>query len=537
MNMFLFFLLLGLLAGALHGTPLTLRPHAVIRAETEAAAHAIAEEIGATDVGALSIPGHYIAEMHPARPAHPAVVYVTESDVVYTRVQPRPVAPTRSYARSVDYGADWPNLFTNSRAAQATGAGVIIVSPDFGADWTHPDLPTVSGPHSWDVSHPNSTAMPPMQVTHGTSVAAMAVAADNNLCGTGVAPGATLYPVRLLEPGVGLTSTHKAEAMLYAPAGHVAVVSNSWGPNDHIPMVNQLDTVLLATFATLYARNTTLIFASGNGREFQDHMALDGYASNRYTIAVGAVGPDGRAAYYTESGGVAVSAPSSNKEYGVTAAEPGGLCTDEFGGTSAAAPQIAGMVALMASVAPNLTPTDVLDILVRSAALNMRGVSRIEPMNRNAAGLYYSTLVGFGIPDAAIAVEMARNRTARWVARDVSTPLSLPHPLAMYGSTTMDAVVAQNGTVVWAAAVLGMEFGDCSLARVHSVSLMSPSGTIVQVFEPTGTWTVRSVLQLEMPTRAFHGEHSAGKWTVRLTHTCSPSVLVTDMSRVELQIV
>lgn len=537
MNMFLLFLVLALLASAVRAAPLTLRPHAVIRAESAAAAQTIAAEIGATIAHPLSVPGHYLAEMHPDRPAHPAVTYVTEGDAVYTRVQPRPVTPTRYYGRSAGYDPNWPDLFTNARNARATGAGVVIVSPDFGADWTHPDLAAVSGAHAWDVAHTNSSPMPAPDMPHGTSVAAMAVAAHNDLCNTGVAPNATLIPVRLLEPGVMITSTHKAEAMLYAPTGHVAVVTNSWGPNDHAPAVNQLDTMLLAAFATLYARNTTLIFAAGNGRESHDHMALDGYASNRHTIAVGAVGPDGRASYYTEAGGVAVSAPSSDNYYGVTAAEPGGICTDVFGGTSAAAPQIAGVVALMISVAPDLTPTDVLDVLVHAAAANAHGVGHPEPMIRNAVGLYYSPLVGFGIPDAAAAVELARNRTARWTALDVSAPLLLPHPNAGYGSTTFDAVVSQDGTVVWAAAVLSIEFGGCALAHVHSITIQSPAGTTVQVFSSTGTWTVRTVQQLEFPTRAFHGERAAGTWTTRLTHSCTPSVLMTNTSRFDLQIV
>lgn len=533
-----FLLLLALAAAA---RPLVSRPHAVIRADSLAAAEAIAAEVGATLDRPLAVPGHYLAEMHPDMPAHAAVTYVTERDAVATRVGARPTPAIRMRERDAPLAADWPLVATNARAAWArtAGAGAVIVVPDTGVDWTHPDLAAVDGAHALDVTHRTSSGMP--VEPHGTSAASMAVAADNDQCGTGVAPAATLIPVVLLERGVMLTSTLKAEALMYAPTGHVAVVSNSWGPNDYAPMVNRLDTVLRAAFAALHARNTTVVFAAGNGFEYDDHMALDGFASSRHTLAVGAVGADGRAAYYTEAGAVAVAAPSSSDVHGVTAAQPvAGAqpgCTAEFGGTSAAAPQVAGMVALVVSAAPSLTPADVLDVLIRAAAANPRGVARAEPMQRNAAGLYYSPRLGFGVPDAAAAVELALNRTARWVARDVSAPLAVPHPYAVYGTSAYTADVAQNGTVLWASATLGLEFGSCALARVGAVTLRSPAGTVAQVFAATATWAVKSVSELEMPTRAFHGEPAAGTWTVTIEHSCSPSILLTDVSRVELQIV
>ena len=54
---------------------------------------------------------------------------------------------------------------------------------------------------------------------------------------------------------------------------------------------------------------------------------------------------------------------------------------------------------------------------------------------------------------------------------------------------------------------------------------------------PRSACVLASVSELEMPTRAFHGEPAAGTWTVTIEHSCSPSILLTDVSRVELQIV
>ena len=42
------------------------------------------------------------------------------------------------------------------------------------------------------------------------------------------------------------------------------------------------------------------MWAAGNGGEHGDSCAADGYASSIYTIAIGSVGSDGRAAPYDE---------------------------------------------------------------------------------------------------------------------------------------------------------------------------------------------------------------------------------------------
>ena len=520
--------------------PLEARAHAVIRAADAAAAARVAAAVGATVARPLALPGHFLAEMHPDMPPHPAVLYVTEGVEVAARVGVRPPVPIPHLGRDAPPPPDWTLGPLNARAAWnvSDGAGALVVVPDTGADWTHPDLARVDGALAANVAEPGGSPMPPDDEYHGTAVASLVVAADNGACGTGVAPGATVAPVRLLATGRPLTSTQKAEALLHAPRA-VAAVTNSWGPSDVDPAVVRLDDVLRAAFAELNRRNTVLIFAAGNGQRYGDHMAADGFASSRHTLAVGALGADGRAAPYTESGAVAVAAPSSDDAVGVTAALPHARCTGAFSGTSAAAPQIAGVVALLrpAPGAPPLTPTDVLDVLVHAAAANAHRVAPAEPMARNAAGLYYSPRVGFGVPDAAAAVALAAARTARWVPRDVAAPLALPHPYAPYGSALFEANVTAQGTVVWASATLGLELGDCVLARVSLIALESPAGTYIPVFRRTYIYDAHSVPELEFPTRGFHGEQAAGRWRVHVRHECSPSVLVTGVSRVELQVV
>jgi subtilisin-like proprotein convertase family protein len=82
----------------------------------------------------------------------------------------------------------------------------------------------------------------------------------------------------------------------------------------------------------------------------------------------------------------------------------------ELRGTSFSAPQISGIVALLLAVNPNLTIRDVQHILILSA----RQLHESDPdLITNFAGFRHSHNTGFGVPDAARAVALARD----WVLR------------------------------------------------------------------------------------------------------------------------
>ncbi len=104
------------------------------------------------------------------------------------------------------------------------------------------------------------------------------------------------------------------------------------------------------------------------------------YAASRYVLTVGSVDTQGRHPYYSEPcSAILVSAPSSsssregiittgilfvsfiNQTNCVSDMNLG--CSSEFTGTSASAPLVAGVVALMLEVNPNLTWRDVHRIL------------------------------------------------------------------------------------------------------------------------------------------------------------------------------
>ena len=266
-------------------------------------------------------------------------------------------------------------------------------------------------------------------------------------------PGATIVSGitlrNIFAPLNGLPPVEPlVEALGYAYEIAARVVILSYGPVDK-PYVCKLPTELRDHFAQLAALNTVIVLSAGNGHMRGDHMALDGFSSDRHVLAVGASLLDGNSGWYSERGAIAVAAPAGDPDQNqwLLAATPDG-CGAQRGITAAAAAAIAGVVALLrpGRGLPPLTPWDVLDVLASAAAYNRRRVSALEPFVRNGAGLESSTALGFGVPDAAHAVHLAANRTARWRARTVASA-----SVVLRDTATVDMPL--NGTIVWCAVI------------------------------------------------------------------------------------
>jgi hypothetical protein len=88
-----------------------------------------------------------------------------------------------------------------------------------------------------------------------------------------------------------------------------------------------------------------------------------------------------------------------------------GDCTWDFGGTSAAAPEVAGAAALILQANPGLNWRQVQDVIAQSSYNNIQEGGLNEPFTMNAAGLKHSHDLGFGVVDVRAAVTLARGGT------------------------------------------------------------------------------------------------------------------------------
>uniref|UniRef100_A0A8C5I1Y3 Neuroendocrine convertase 1 n=1 Tax=Gouania willdenowi TaxID=441366 RepID=A0A8C5I1Y3_GOUWI len=116
-----------------------------------------------------------------------------------------------------------------------TGKGVVITVLDDGLEWNHTDIYSNYDPAaSYDFNDNDSDPFPRYDSTnenkHGTRCAGeIAMQADNNKCGVGVAYNSKVGGIRMLD-GI-VTDAIEASSIGFNP-DHVDIYSASWGPND-----------------------------------------------------------------------------------------------------------------------------------------------------------------------------------------------------------------------------------------------------------------------------------------------------------------
>jgi serine protease len=178
---------------------------------------------------------------------------------------------------------------------------------------------------------------------HGTHVAGtIAQSTDNGLGVAGVAPRATILPVKALSAQGSGQSQWIATAIDEAADQGADIINMSLGGGYSAVIANAVEKA--------QARGVLVIAAAGNtGREGVSYpAALPG------VIGVSAVGPDDGLAYYSSWGeGVDISAPGGDTRIdggGIlqdTVTPGGGHAFKAFQGTSMATPHVAGAAAIL----------------------------------------------------------------------------------------------------------------------------------------------------------------------------------------------
>ncbi|MDX2010150.1 MAG: S8 family serine peptidase [Myxococcaceae bacterium] len=313
--------------------------------------------------------------------------------------------------------------------ALVRGEGVLVSVVDDGVDLAHEDLVANA---NLARSHDYLGSATVDLAEHGTAVAGLIGARDENgLGGRGVAPRAAVASFNLLQDS---TSANELDAMV-RHLDAVQVSNNSWGDaDDGTGQLTTADALWLmgverGTREGRGGRGIVYLFPSGNGADgrYVDDSNFDGQANSRFVFAIGGVSDDGTRAAYAEGGAnVLVSAPAGDRgaQYlvttdvtgtagyntGRTAGEPANAnYTRTFEGTSASTPLVAGVVALMLQTNPQLTWRDVRRVLARSARRNH---PTHPDWSVNGAGLSVNHDYGFGVVNAAAAVQLAREFVA-----------------------------------------------------------------------------------------------------------------------------
>ncbi len=283
--------------------------------------------------------------------------------------------PSDAIGERHDYGKQKMRLY-DAWAISRGSPAVVVAIIDSGLDITHPDLQGnlwvnqaeatglpgvdddhngyVDDVHGWDfvADKPITTG----DTDHGTHVAGIIAAAINGQGTAGVAPRVKVMALKFISSsGNGYTSDAVA-AMEYAVANGASVINNSWGGSSY-------SSYLEGAVADAVSSNVVFVAASGNNGKNTDSSGF--YPANYSgVVSVGSTDESDQLSSFSNYGvnTVEVAAPGSNI---YSTLRYGGYGT--ISGTSMAAPQVSGALALGFSLRGDLPSSVVRQKLCESA--------------------------------------------------------------------------------------------------------------------------------------------------------------------------
>lgn len=468
----------------------------------------------------------------------------------------------------------------------------------------------------------------PISGPHGTAVAGLIAAARDGENTIGVAYNASITGVNIFDPysgggrkqGIYVNASNNA-AFFEAvnQFGKFDVVNNSWGPGEpsHGPNDNRLYEGSFAYGMSLaYEKaaaegrgglGTVVVNAAGNygmvinnaNLLFGVDGSVDSASTGRHIIAVGAYRQiDGSASSYSTRGAhLLISAPSNDyaelggsgiwaadlkgKEGYNTLDDPSGALdyTDSFGGTSAAAPILSGVVGLMLDANAGLGWRDVKDILAASAVMPVKfetGQTSLEYNGNtyylnedrfrltgdgsaariNGGGYHFSTDYGYGAVDAFSAVRMAEvwslfgpaKTSANEKTISAGSAYNRVIPDSRYsGANTLTtptsfAINVRQGVDIehldlkFTYTTQANGFDDYDYSASFRITVKSPDGTSYKV-SLAGLGSVygenNTLITEAIGLAGFRGESSLGRWTITFEDIAPGGVSILKDLRLE----
>jgi subtilisin len=325
--------------------------------------------------------------------------------------------PVQAMAQTLPTGVDRIDADSSSTAA-GNGSGSVDVPVavlDTGIQTNHRDLNVVGGKDCSGLIFKNFND----GNGHGTHVAGTIGAKDNGDFVVGVAPGAPLYAVKILNnPGFGSTSTvvcgiDWVTANAASLGIKVANMSLGGGGADDGNCGNSNNDAMHKAICNSVKAGVTYVVAAGNdGANFSGTVP----AAYDEVLTVTAIAdfngqPGGGAAATCRSDVDDTAADFSNfttsgsPDAGHTIAGPGvcilstwkGSSTNTTSGTSMASPHVAGTAALcIAGPCAGMTPSEIMDKLRTDAAAPPAGYGFADDPNSPNDNRYYGYLVYAG---------------------------------------------------------------------------------------------------------------------------------------------
>ncbi|MGZ4201128.1 MAG: S8 family serine peptidase, partial [Thermoleophilaceae bacterium] len=299
----------------------------------------------------LRVPQGHLVEALRELNADPRVAYA------------EPNAPLHALTLDPLFSSQWSLLAPGGSAgginalgawAQSTGSGVTVAVTDTGVNFTSPDLSAQLASGAWAFAGGDTT--PDDQNGHGSHVSGIIAAVpDNNVGIAGIAPGAKLLEVEVLDGSGSGSEVSVADGFDYAGAQGARIVNASLGGS--------------GTSATIDAAmashpNTLYVVAAGNDSSDNDIYPDTPCSSTLANVlCVGATTQTDQMANFSNYG-----------RQSVDLFAPGvGIYSDWWdnswpseSGTSMATPEVAAAAALVLAANPSLTTDELKQVLMDS---------------------------------------------------------------------------------------------------------------------------------------------------------------------------
>ena len=426
------------------------------------------------------------------------------------------------------------NVSTVWKAYQGSDINIAVV--DSGIEALHPDLAeNVDLTHSFRYSDgsfdPTPTADefsdPFVDAPHGTAVAGIIAASQNDIGISGVAPKANLIGLNVFSRP---DDSAFEDAMLYP---NIDISSNSWGADLSFGLDDDL-VVLDAIISKMLTDPIIYTFAAGNEAS---NSGFSSILNSRYTLVIGATTEEKKVAPYSNHGAnILCVAPGGDEEKNspkiITTDLIGNVYgydiqgdhfdifenveydyTDNFNGTSAAVPMVSGVIALMLEANSKLSYRDLKYIFAHSSKkVDENHTSWIK----NSADLWVSNYYGFGLVNAEQAVKLAKS------FQTLPTELTVQRSLKDLNISIKDNDKKGVNILLNIDDNLTVEYAELEINTDHSysgdlkITLTSPSGTN-SILADGGTITEDLYNPWTFGTVGFMDEQSSGKWMLHIS--------------------
>lgn len=378
----------------------------------------------------------------------------------------------------------------------------------------------------------------------GTTLATIAAGEDNEYCGIGIAPKATISCINIipdkLEQGIKKDKDLNRSIRVFQSSSQLNIKTKYFYISDYDKNAEMY-----------FSQPTGAVYVTsvaGGQVQLNDDMSYNLYTSNPYFLTFGELSQrGGRTLYSVRGNTVLASVVTGGGDYdSLVAAFSAYLSTgDGFDqtcsqtvlprGTGCA--MAAGVISQIISAAYQEDPTNELkrnDISVIIALTSVKNDPESSTWHTNAKGIRYSSVYGFGRLDAGKAVELAKKYKHRELANDASNTAyglkkvgssfrksSLPMNLPSYLSGFSDVVIElPNSSIEYIEFVevilsFSKNISEYSLLRIF---LRSPSGTERMIKDIAPIVEQNSQHQYRIAARDFFGERAGGNWTLRILH-------------------